>query len=151
MAEEAFHLQNATTLNWTIGGTSYPVAGISDATITLSQGIVELYTGDSTTREDKYAEEKTFEADITVRKWDHELIGTEILDGESINDSSEIPDTTLEGTFESAQSDREVTIELVGGSTEEWPIFDLSLGDYGEWQLSMTFDDIETFEVTTPE
>ena len=150
MPAEAYHIQNKTALNWNIDGTEYPVAGVSDVTVTLNQSIVELYTGDSVTREDKYAEEKTVEADITVRKWDHELIEA-ILDAESINDSSEVPDTTLEGTFESAQSDREVTIELVGGSTEEWPIFDLSLGDYGEWPLSMTFDDINTFTVQTPE
>ena len=146
---EAFHIQNATTLSWDIDGTEYPVAGISDATVTLSQNVVELYTGDSTTREDKYAEEKTPEADVTVRKWDHEII-TQVLDGGSIDDTSEIPDISIDGTFEAATSDRTVSLKLVGGSTEEWPIFDLSLGDYGEWQLSLTFDDIETFEVTDP-
>ena len=149
MPAEAYHIQNKTALNWNIDGTEYPVAGVSDVTVTLNQSIVELYTGDSVKREDKYAEEKTVEADITVRKWDHELIEA-ILDTSSIDDTSEVPSATLDGTFTAATSDREVSLELTGGSTEEWPIFDLSLGDYGEWELSMTFDDIETFEVTTP-
>ena len=149
MPAEAYHIQNKTALNWNIDGTEYPVAGVSDVTVTLNQSIVELYTGDSVKREDKYAEEKTVEADITVRKWDHELIEA-ILDTGSIDDTSEVPSATLDGTFTAATSDREVSLELTGGSTEEWPFFDLSMGDYGEWELSMVFDDVSTFTINDP-
>ena len=153
MPEVPYKLQNSTTLTWTIGGTDYPVAGVSEATVMLTQSIVELFTGDSVKREDKYKEQVQPEGEVTVRKWDHEII-TEVLGtpstGTALEDTAEVPDVKLEGTFTASGSDREITLSLVGGSTEEWPIFDLSLGDYGEWSLSLTFDDIETFTVTDP-
>lgn len=153
MPEVPYRLQNSTALTWTIGGTEYPVAGVSEATVTLSQSIVELFTGDSVKREDKYQEQVQPEAEVTVRKWDHEIINTVLGTpgtGTALEDTAVVPDVILEGTFQASGSDREITIKLSGGSTEEWPIFDLSLGDYGEWSLSLTFDDIETFTVTDP-
>lgn len=149
MPENAYRLQNATTLNWTIGGTEYPVAGVSEATIAIQQSVVELYTGDSVTREDSYQEQQTINGEITVRKWDHEIIN-QILDTGSLDDTAAIPEITLDGTFDAADGDREISVDLVGGTTEEWPVFDLGLGDYGEWTLDVTFDDFNTFEVTDP-
>ena len=153
MPEVPYRLQNSTTLTWTIDGTDYPVAGVSEATINISQSIVELETGDSVKREDKYKESVRIEGDVTVRKWDHEII-TEVLgspdSATALEDTADVPDVDLEGTFQAANDDREITLKAVGGSTEEWPIFDLSLGDYGEWNLSLTFDDLETFTVTDP-
>ena len=148
-----YHLQQTSTLEWTIDGTDFPVAGIQDASVTLTQNIVELFTGDQSTREASYAEEKVPEVELTVSRWNHELLETSVLDGTgSIDDTSEIPPTTFSGTFEAADrdSDRTVSLELEGGTTEEWPFFDLSTGDYGEWSMTMRFDDFTQFEITDP-
>ena len=152
MSTPAYHLQNTSTLEWNIDGTEFPVAGIQDATITLTQSVVELFTGDQTTREASYAEEKVPEVELTVSRWNHELLETAVLDGTgSIDDTSEIPPTTFSGTFEDGEGgDRTVALELEGGTTEEWPFFDLSTGDYGEWSMTMRFDDFTQFEITDP-
>ena len=150
MTAQEYRLQNATALTWNIDGVEYPVAGVSGATIAINQNIVELFTGDSVNRENKYREERTVQGEITVRKWDHDIIDQALMGTDGLEDEADVPDAELEGTFDSAATDRTVTIKLVGGSTEEWPIFDLDLGDYGEWTLDMTFDDMETFDVEDP-
>ena len=150
MSEQPFRLQNSSTLEWDIDGTTYPVAGVSDATINLSQTIVELFTGDSVKREDKYQEEVQPQGEVTVRKWDPEIVSAVLGDpgtGTALEDTAEVPEVSLEGTFTSSGGDLDVSITLEGGTTEDWPIFDLSLGDYGEWTLDFTFDDISNYEV----
>ena len=144
-----YHLQNTTTLELTVDGTQFPLAGVQEATITLTQNIVELFTGDQTTRDAKYAEEKVPELTLTVSRWNHELLEDAILDGGSIDDSSEIRPLSLSGTFEAGEpdSDREVSLEIVGLTTEEWPIFALDTGDYGEWSMDMRGDDFTQFDI----
>ena len=150
MTEPVWHLQNTSTLEFEADGETFPVAGIQDATITLTQNVVELFTGDSTTREASYAEEKVPEAEVTVSRWDHEFLEQMVLDDTgSIDDVSEIPPLSFSGTIDDGEGgDREVAMELVGGTIEEWPFFDLSTGDYGEFSLTIRFDDFEQFEIT---
>ena len=147
-----WHLQNTSTLSWTIDGTEFPVAGVQDASVALTQNVVELFTGDSTTREASYSEEKVPEVEITVSRWNHELLESAVMDGTgSLDDTSEIPPTSFEGTFEDGEGgDRTVTLALEGGTTDEWPFFDLSTGDYGEWTLTMRFDDFTQFSIEDP-
>jgi hypothetical protein len=153
MSNYAFHLQNSTTLQLDVGGTARAIAGVSDATVMLTQSVVELETGDSVLRQDSYKESVRPEAEITVRKWNHDLLNSILgspAGSNAIEDTADIPPVSFNGTFEAADNPRTVTLNLVGGTTEEWPIFDLSMGDYGEWNLSLTFDNIETYTVNDP-
>ncbi|HMA78895.1 MAG TPA: hypothetical protein VKP88_07265, partial [Candidatus Paceibacterota bacterium] len=74
MSSDPYRLQSSTTLSWTINGTDYPVAGVSEATVSISSSIVELETGDSVLREEHYHEGVRFPVTITARKWDPEVV-----------------------------------------------------------------------------
>jgi len=160
MAATPWHLQNSTTLDINVedgsgSGTDYAIAGVTEATVMLSRSIVELFTGDSVKREDKYQEEVQPELEVTQAKWDPDVINKVLikdndattLSGTALEDRSEVNDISFSGTFNDSGNNNSVTIELSGLTTEEWPIFDLSTGDYGEWSISFVADDIDTYTV----
>ena len=151
MPERPFHLQNSTTLDWTINGTSYPVAGVTEATVSISSSIVELETGDSTKREDHYHHSFRFPVTITTRKWDpgiiSEIAGTPDS-GTAWEDRPDLPPFSLSGTFVSANGDLEVSVEVVDIPVpEDMPIVELSMGEYGEWTIESDGGDLATFDV----
>ena len=154
MPEDPYRLQNSTTLDWTIDGTDFPVAGVSEATVSISSSIVELETGDSVLREDHYHEGVRFPVAITVRKWDPEIV-TEVLGSPSsgaFEDRADLPPFSLSGTFEAAGgSNRTVSIGVSDIPVpEDFPIFDLSLGDYGEWTIESDGGTLDEFTITDP-
>ncbi len=151
MTERPFHLQNSTTLDWTVNGTSYPVAGVTEATVSISSSIVELETGDSVKREDHYHHSIRFPVTVTTRKWDPTII-TELAgspdSGTAWEDRTDLPPFSLSGTFESAGGDLEVSIEVVDIPVpEDMPIFDLATEEYGEWTIESDGGDLATFDV----
>lgn len=160
MAATPWHLQNSTTLDITVedgtGGTTYAIAGVTEATAMLGQSVVSLFTGDSVKREDSYKEEVVPELEVTQAKWDPDIINKVLvkdndgttLSGTALEDTSQINDVSFTGTFTNSGGTTEVSLEMEGLTTEEWPIFDLSTGDYGEWSISFEADDITTYDVT---
>jgi len=96
------------------------------------------------------------ELEVTQAKWDPDVIdkvlikdnGGTTLSGTALEDRSEVNDISFSGTFNDSGGNNSVTIELSGLTTEEWPIFDLSTGDYGEWSISFVADDIDTYSVS---
>lgn len=154
MAANAYRLQNSTTLEWEIDGTSYPVAGVTEATVSISSSIVELETGDSVLREDHYHESVRFPVSITARKWDHDIIST-VLGTPStgaFEDTADLPPFTLTGTFETADSSDSKTVSITVSDIpvpEDLPIFDLSMGEYGEWTIESDGGSLDDFTVTT--
>ena len=154
MPEDPYRLQNSTTLDWTINGTTYPVAGVSEATVSISSSIVELETGDSVLREEHYHEGVRFPVAITVRKWDPEIVN-EVLGTPSsgaFEDRPDLPPFSISGTFEAAGgSDRSVSIGVSDIPVpEDFPLFDLSLGDYGEWTIESDGGTLDDFTITDP-
>jgi len=154
MSSDPYRLQNSTTLNWTIDGTDYPVAGVSEATISISSSIVELETGDSVLREEHYHEGVRFPVSITARKFDPEVVNAVL--GSPTNgafeDRPDLPPFSLSGTFEAAGgSDRTVSIAVSDIPVpEDFPLFDLSLGDYGEWTIESDGGSLDDFTITDP-
>jgi hypothetical protein len=154
MAENAFHLQNSTTLDWDIDGTAYPVAGVTEATFSISSSVVELETGDSVLRQDHYHEGVRFPVTITARKWDHEIIN-EVLGTPSsgaFEDRSALPRFSITGTFETADDTDSKTVDIGVSDIpvpEDLPIFDLSMGEYGEWTIESDGGTLDTFTINT--
>ena len=153
MAEHAFRLQDSTTLDWTIDGTDYPVAGVTEATVSIGSSIVELETGDSVERQSHYHESVRFPVSITTREFDHEIVN-EVLGSPSdgaFEDRAELPPFSIEGTFEADRADRTVTVGVSDIPVpEDFPIFELSMGEYGEWTLESDGGTLDTFEITDP-
>jgi len=154
MTSDPYRLQNATTLTWTIDGTDYPVAGVSEATVSISSSIVELETGDSVLREDHYHESVRFPVTITTRKWDPEIINAVLgspSDG-AFEDRPDLPPFSLSGTFNAVGgSDRSVTLTVDDIPVpEDLPLFDLSMGEYGEWTIESDGGTLSDFTINDP-
>lgn len=153
MPSDPYRLQNATTLTWEIDGTEYPVAGVSEATVSISSSIVELETGDSVLREDFYHESVRFPVSITARKWDHEIVNAVLgsaTDG-AFEDRPNLPPFSLSGTFEAVGSDRSVTLTVDDIPVpEDLPLFDLSMGEYGEWTIESDGGTLSEFTINDP-
>jgi len=151
MTANAYRLQNSTTLEWEIDGETYPVAGVTEATVSISSSIVELETGDSVLREDHYHESVRFPVSITARKWDHEIV-EEVLgtpNTGAFEDKADLPPFSFDGTFEAAdESGKSVTLAVSDIPVpEDLPIFDLSLGEYGEWTIESDGGSLDTFTI----
>ena len=151
MSANAYRLQNSTTLEWEIDGETYPVAGVTEATVSISSSIVELETGDSVLREDHYHESVRFPVSITARKWDHEIV-EEVLgtpNTGAFEDKADLPPFSFDGTFEAAdESGKSVTLAVSDIPVpEDLPIFDLSLGEYGEWTIESDGGSLDTFTI----
>jgi len=151
MAANAYRLQNSTTLEWEIDGETYPVAGVTEATVSISSSIVELETGDSVLREDHYHESVRFPVSITARKWDHEIV-EEVLGSPNtgaFEDKADLPPFSFDGTFEAAdESGKSVSLAVSDIPVpEDLPIFDLSLGEYGEWTIESDGGSLDTFTI----
>jgi len=153
MPEDPYRLQSSTTLDWTINGTTYPVAGVSEATVSISSSLVELETGDSVLREGHYHESVRFPVSVTVRRWDPEIVN-EVLgapNSGAFEDRSALPAFSLTGTFEASQSNRTVSVSVSDIPVpEDFPIFDLSLGEYGEWTIESDGGSLDDFTITDP-
>lgn len=151
MSANAYRLQNSTTLEWEIDGETFPVAGVTEATVSISSSIVELETGDSVLREDHYHESVRFPVAITARKWDHEII-EEVLGSPNtgaFEDRADLPPFSFDGTFEAADESGESVSLAVSDIPvpEDLPIFDLSLGEYGEWTIESDGGSLDTFTI----
>ena len=156
MPDVAYHLQNTTTLDWEIESTTYSVAAVQDVTVSMSSSIVELESGDSVFREAHYHEGVRFPVSITQARFDHDLIteifGSPDADNDNvIEDRSQIPPLQLSGTFEAGErgSDRSISITVEDIPwPEDMPLFDLSTGEYGTWDIESDGATLSTFDVT---
>jgi len=154
MAAEPFRLQNATTLDWTINGTTYPVAGVTEANLSITSDITELETGDSVFRQEHYHSSVRFPVSVTARKFDHDII-SDILGTPSsgaFEDRSDLPPFELEGTFDSAErgSSKSITAKVVDIPVpEELPIIQASMDEYVEWTIESDGATLQTFTINT--
>jgi len=158
MSSDAWVLDDFTTLDLkTTGDTTVGVAGIQDVTMTPSVSIEQLYSGDSTTIEEQFQHEFSVNVEIGFSLWDP-VLSRQWLGGSGGTESGSYTDTTqpqkfkIEGTFDSVGGDRTlgdtdpVTVE--GITFEEMPIVDASRGEYIQWDLSGTGENIKNVDVT---
>jgi hypothetical protein len=143
---DAFFSDDATLEMLTSGGTSVPIAGIQDIEIVPSVSIERLYTGDSIKIDEQQQHEFEVAVDIGFSKWDLELMDS-WLGGATVTSSSMI-DTTDPQKYEITSEFTEVNAgatykATVSGITfEEMPLVAISRGEFIQWDLSGTGEDI---------
>ena len=157
MASDAFHLQNTTTLDWSINSTTYAVAAVQDVTVSISTDRVDLTSGDTIFREAHYHENMRFPVSISQARFDHALIeeicGSPAAGNNNvIEDRSQIPPLQLSGSFDGGERNSTksvaITIEDIPWP-EEMPLVDLSTGEYGNWDIESEGATLSEFSVTT--
>jgi len=150
MSAEAYWFDDAalTTFETDEGTpTQIPIAGLQGVTITPSVSIEQLYTGDSIKIQEQKQHEFSVDVNIVYSKWD-ESFAKQWLGGEgstamSMTDTSD-PQRFAINTFDPVSVGGGTTInsQVDGITFEEMPLFDGSRGEYVEWDLSGTGEDI---------
>jgi hypothetical protein len=157
MAQDAFHLQNTTTLDLEIEGETYAVAAVQSVTLSVSSSITELESGDSVFREAHYHSSVRFPVSISQARFDHEILteafGTPSAGSSQVmEDRSQLPTLKLDGTFNGGERGStkvvEITIEDIP-FPESFPIFDLTTGEYGNFDIEADAATLSKFDVTT--
>jgi len=120
--------------------TSIPIAGIREVTITPAYEHTELYTIDSTFREDVKRYEHNVNVEITYANFSLEL-AQEWLGGEgsTATASQDTSDPTLfqvEDVHQSADGGFERTVSVTDVVIPEFPVVDASYGEFEEYGLT---------------
>lgn len=145
---------NARTLSvQNTAGTSVPIAGIREVTITPAYETTELYTMDSTFRESVKQYEHNVNVEITYAKFSLEM-AQEWLGGEgsTATASQDTSDPTLfdiEDVSPSADGGFERTTSVTDVVFPEFPVIDGSYGEYEEWGLTGSGKQIDSLADTS--
>jgi len=120
--------------------TSVPIAGIREVTITPAYEHTELYTIDSTFREDVKRYEHNVNVEITYANFSLEL-AQEWLGGEgsTATASQDTDDPALfqiEDVHQSADGGFERTVSVTDVVIPEFPVVDASYGEFEEYGLT---------------
>jgi len=157
MSSDAWVLDDFTTLNLqTDGGTDTPIAGIQELTIIPTVSMEQLYTGDSIKIEEQFQHEFEVNVEVGYSLWDP-IVARQWLGGSGGTEAGSMTDTTqpqkytLEGTFDSVGGDRTLgdtdPVSVSGITFPEMPIKDVSRGEYEQYDLSGTGEDISNVDV----
>jgi len=156
MAQDAFHLQNTTTLDLEIEGETYAVAAVQSVTLSVSSEITELNSGDSVFREAHYHSNIRFPVNISQARFDHDILteafGTPAAGSNQVmEDRSQLPELKLDGTFNGGERGSTKVVELTIENIpfpESFPIFDLSTDEYGTFDIEAEAATLSKFDVT---
>jgi acyl-homoserine lactone acylase PvdQ len=146
---------DSATLNLdTDGGTDIPVAGLQNITVTPSVSMESLFTGDSIKTEAKKQHEFEVTVEIGFSKWDLTL-ATQWLGGaddtstaNSITDTNDPQKYSLTSEFTAVGGGTTWTLTVDGITFEEMPIIDASRGEFVEWGLTGTGEDMTNLNTT---
>lgn len=143
----AYWADEATLTVETSEATAVPIAGLQDLTITPSVSIEQLMTGDSIKIEEQKQHEFKVQVDIGFSKWDlslaEEWLGGAGATGTSMADTSDPQKYSIDGTFTTADGSTTYDVSVIGVTFEEMPILDLSRGEFIQWDLSGTGEDLD--------
>ena len=150
---QAYWLDDFTTLDLETDAatpTSTPVAGIQDVEIIPSVSIEELYTGDSIKIEAKKQSEFSVDVNVGYSKWDSTVVeqwlgGGGEATGSSMADTSDPQKYQITGDFVSADGSTTLSVTVTGITFEEMPIIAASRGEFVQWDLSGSGEDITNF------
>jgi len=160
--DDIYSLQDYTTGNGTLTletdeGTpqSTPVALVQDVEITLTSSHEDLFTADSTKREDVLRHSQMVNVSIGFVGWDGEfakqvLGGSGGTSGTSLADDSSPQRFMLTATFPSRNNANEIDVTVEGITFEEIPLFSGSSGEFTTWEIEGTGEDVTTYDVATP-
>lgn len=134
-------------------GTSVPIAGIREVTITPAYETTELYTLDSTFRESVKQYEHNVNVDITYAKFDigaaQEWLGGE---GSTATASQDTTDPTLfqiEAVSTADDGSFERTVSVADVVFPEFPVVDASMGEFEEYDLSGSGREVDSLSDTS--
>jgi hypothetical protein len=150
MSAEAYWVDDATLTFETDAATAtaIPIAGLQGVEIIPSVSIEQLYTGDSIKIDAQKQHEFSVDVNITFSKWDPTfaeqwLGGGGDTSANSMTDTSD-PQKFAINTYDpvSVGGGTTINIQVDGITFEEMPLFAGSRGEYVEWDLSGTGEDI---------
>jgi hypothetical protein len=152
---DIFWLDDYTTLDLSTpgDGTATPVAGIQNVEIVPNVSMERLYTADSIKIEAQKQHEAAVNVTIGYSKWDS-TVAEQWLGGggdtsaNSLTDTSDPQKYELSGTFESQNGDRTMDVTVTGITFEEMPLMAASRGEYVQWDLEGTGEDISDLTIT---
>jgi len=143
---DAYFADEATLTLETPGATSVPIAGLQDLTVIPSVAIEQLYTGDSIKIDAQKQHEFEVQVEIGFSKWDltlaEEWLGGSGTTGTSMSDTNDPQKYTASGEFTSVDGSLTYQWEVTGITFEEMPILDFSRGEFIQWDLSGTGEDL---------
>jgi hypothetical protein len=153
MAADAIWSGSATLTVKTDGGTSIPIAGLQELEIIPGYEHEELFTLDSTFRENVKRYEHNVSVDITYAKFDvtaaQEWLGGEGATATASQDTNDPELFRIEDVSESADGEyvRDTVVKKV--HFPEFPILSKSYGEFEEWDLSGTGRTVGNLEDTS--
>jgi len=153
MAPDAIWSGSATLTVTTEGGNDVPIAGLQDLEIIPGYEHEELFTLDSTFRDNVKRYEHNVSVDITYAKFDltaaQEWLGGEGATATSSQDSNDPELFTIEDVSQSADGTYERTTVVEKVHFPEFPILSKSYGEFEEWDLSGTGRTVGNLEDTS--
>jgi len=143
---DAYFSDEATLSLETDSGTSVPIAGLQDLTVIPSVAVEQLYTGDSIKIDAQKQHEFEVQVEIGFSKWDltlaEEWLGGPGTTSTSMSDTNDPQKYTASGEFTSVDGSLTYQWEVTGITFEEMPILDFSRGEFIQWDLSGTGEDL---------
>jgi hypothetical protein len=149
---DAFFSDDATLTLKTSGGTDIPIAGIQDIEVVPSVSIERLYTGDSIKIDSQQQHEFEVAVDIGFSKWDLDLakewLGGDGTSATTLTDTTDPQKYKITSEFTEVNDGSTYKLEVTGITFEEMPIIAVSRGEFIQWDLSGTGEDVNTLDDT---
>jgi hypothetical protein len=143
---DAYFADEASLSLETSAATTVDVAGLQDLTVVPSVSIEQLYTGDSIKIDAQKQHEFEVQVEIGFSKWDltlaEEWLGGPGTTSTSMSDQNDPQKYTASGEFTSVDGSTTYQWEITGITFEEMPILDFSRGEFIQWDLSGTGEDL---------
>lgn len=158
MATNSYWLDDYATLDLTTrSGTDVPAAGIEDVTIVPSTSIEHLYTADSIKAETRKQHEFSVDVQIGYLLWDVTVL-KEWMAGDtspgsgaiSQSDTSDPATFKLAGEFNAEGGTTQIKATVENITFEEMPVIDSSRGEFVQWDLDGTGEDLTGVETVDP-
>jgi hypothetical protein len=131
--------------------TTVALAGLQEVEIIPSVSIEQLYTGDSIKIDSQKQHEFSVDVTIGFSKWDQAL-GEQWLGGSGGTTATSMTDTTDPQKFNvntydpvSVGGGNTINIKVEGITFEEMPLAAASRGEYEQWDLNGTGEDITDY------
>lgn len=155
MPNDAYWLDDFSTLDLQTEDQSQsdtPVAGIQNVELVPNVSIEQLYTADSIKIESQKQHEAAVDVNIGWSKWDSEVVeqwlGGAGSSANSLTNTGDPQKYQIVGTFESVSGDRTLDVTVEGITFEEMPIIAASRGEFVQWDLDGTGEDVTDLTIT---
>jgi hypothetical protein len=149
-------LQNYNTLDLATdgGGTATPVAGIQEVTLVSEMSMEQLYTADSIKIADQMQHEAAINVEIGYSFWDGDVAAQWLGGGgdatsTSLSDTSKPQKYQITANFKSRDDGQQIDLTVEGITFESMPLIEASRGEFVQWDLSGTGEDVTNYDVTT--